>query len=273
VQADEEIPEPTLADLALAIQRETMLKVYTCLPARVLAYHSPGPDAVGEGMQPARVDLLVSLKRRVLIDKIEDLPQGYELEQPIGDEEPDRLIALGDYPPILRAVVMRPSAGDSTMRLRGAVAVGTRGVAFIAARSLDRWATRSGQVDPVFTHTHEISDVFFFADAREGPAEVVDPPAAGLWSDDGTVGLSYAPGVAGTAKLAAPNVELGLGATGTAAVAEKVNLINIDLKAKALALPLTGNPIADLALVAVKGLFASWLTPSVSSSTVKIPPA
>ena len=110
MQADEEIPEPTLADLALAIQRETMLKVYTCLPARVTAYHEPGPDAVGEGKQPARVDLLISLKRRIVLDKAEDLKPGWELEQAVGDEEPDRLIALGDYPPILRAVVMRPSA-------------------------------------------------------------------------------------------------------------------------------------------------------------------
>lgn len=273
MQADEEIPEPTLADLALAIQRETMLKVYTCLPARVTAYHEPGPDAVGEGKQPARVDLLISLKRRIVLDKAEDLKPGWELEQPVGDEEPDRLIALGDYPPILRAVVMRPSAGDATMRLRGPVAVGTRGVAFVSARSLDRWATRSGQVDPVFTHTHEISDVFFLADAREGPAEVLDPATPGLWSDDGTVGLTYSPGIAGAAKLVAPNVELGNGAGATAAVAEKVDAALADLKAKVFALASTGNPIADLALNAIKGAIAAFDAPTVSSSHVKIPPS
>ncbi len=273
MQSNEEIPAPTLADLALAIQRETMLKTWTCLPARVTAYHAPGPDAVGEGKQPARVDLLISIQRRVVLDKAEDLPSGYVLEESLGEEEADRLIAIGDYPPILRAVVVRPGTGDGSMRLRGAVAEGASGVALVSARSLDRWATRSGQVDPVFTHTHGISDVFFLADAREGPAEVLDPAAAGLWSDDGTIGLTFDPGVAGTAALAAPNVELGNGATGTAAVAEKVDAAFADLKAKVFALASTGNPIADLALNAIKGAIAAFAAPTVSSSHVLIPPS
>lgn len=272
MQSNEEIPAPTLADLALAIQRETLLKAWTCLPARVLKYHAPSVDAVGEGKQPARVDLLISIQRRIVLDKAEDLPAGYVLEAPLGEEEADRLIALGDYPPILRAVVVRPSAGDATMRLRGAVAEGTSGVAFVSARSLDRWATRSGQVDPVFTHTHGISDVFFLADAREGPAEVADPPAAGLWADDGTIGLTFSPGPTGAAKLKAPNVEIGDGASATAAVAEGVDAALADLKAKIGALPSTGNPIADLALNAIKGALAAWSTPTVSSAHVKIPP-
>ena len=109
------------------------------------------------------------------------------------------------------------------------------------------------------------------SDAR--PAEVLDEKTAGLWSDDGTIGLTYDPGAAGAAKLIAPNVELGNGASATAAIAEKVDAALADLKAKVFALASTGNPIADLALNAIKGAIAAFAAPTVSSSHVKIPPS
>lgn len=273
MQADEELPEPTLADLALAVQRETMLRVWGSLPARVTAYYPPGDDAVGGGRQPARVDLLVSIKRRRVIESEDDLLEGEVLDDLIGEEQADRLIAVGDYPPILRAVVMRASCGDTSMRLRGAVAVGTSGVAHICARSLDRWATREGQVDPVWTHAHEISDAMFFPELREGPAEVDDPPAAGLWSDDESCGLTFDPGEDGTAALVAPNVELGVNPTHHAARAEQVDTNLTTLKNAIAAITPTGDPSADIAITALKAAVSGWSTPTTSSATISIPAA
>lgn len=269
MQADEELPEPTLGDLASAIQRETMLRVWGSLPARVTAYYPPGDDAVGGGRQPARVDLLVSIKRRRVIESAEDLLEGEVLDDLIGEEEADRLIAVGDYPPILRAVVMRASCGDTSMRLRGAVAVGTSGVAHICARSLDRWATREGQVDPVWTHAHEISDAMFFPELREGPAEVDDPPAAGLWSDDETCGLTFDPGVAGVAALIAPTVELGVDPTHHAARAEQVDANLADLKTKIAA----WVPVPNDGGASLKAIFSAWATPTTQTAKVLVPAA
>lgn len=269
MQADEELPEPTLADLALAVQRETMLRVWGSLPARVTAYYPPGDDAVGGGRQPARVDLLVSIKRRRVIESEDDLLEGEVLDDLIGEEQADRLIAVGDYPPILRAVVMRASCGDTSMRLRGAVAVGTSGVAHICARSLDRWATREGQVDPVWTHAHEISDAMFFPELREGPAEVDDPPAAGLWSDDESCGLTFDPGEAGVAALVAPNVELGVNPTHHAARAEQVDTNLTALKTAIAA----WVPVPNDGGASLKAIFSAWSTPTTSSATIAIPAA
>lgn len=273
MQADEDRTDPTLADLALAVQRETMIKIWGSLPARVTAYYPPGDDAVGEGRQPARVDLLVSLQRKRVMDNAADLLPGEVLEDPIGDEVADRFIAVSDYPPILRAVVMRASCGDDTMRLRGAVSVGTSGAAHFSARSLDRWATRSGQVDPVFTHAHNLSDCVFFPEVREGPAEVDDPPAAGLWSDDETCGLTFDPGVAGTAALIGPNVDIGTSPTHHVARSEAVDANLTALKAAIAAIPPTGDPSAEIALTALKLAVSNWSTPTTSSSKIRVPAA
>lgn len=270
--ADETLPDPSLADLMVAVMRETMLRVWCSLPARVVAYYPPGDEAVGGGRQPARVDLLISIKRGRVIDNIADLKPGEELEPKIGEEEDDRLLALSDYPPIPRAVVVRASAGDGTMRLRGPVTVGQSGVALFSSRSLDRWATREGQTDPVWTHAHEITDAFFLPDAREGPAEVDDPAAAGLWSDDASCSLTFTPGpVDGVAALTAPALELGVAPSHHPARSEAVDAAIADLKAKIFALASTGNPIADLALNAIKGAVAAWSPPSTACTAITIP--
>ncbi len=270
--ADETLTDPSLADVFSACVRETMLRVWCSLPARVTAYYPPGPDSVGEGRQPARVDLLISLKRAQVIDNVADLKAGEVLEAPIGDELPDRLVAISDYPTIPRAVVVRASAGDGTMRLRGPVAVGQCGVALIASRSLDAWATRSGQVDPVFTHAHEITDAFFLPDAREGPAEVDDPPSAGLWSDDATCGLAFEPGeVTGVAALKAPTVELGENPAHHAARSEAVDAALADLKARVAAVPPPLDPSAAIAWGLLVGVVSAWSTPSTACTKVVIP--
>lgn len=272
MQFDETLAEPTLADLAEAILRETTLRVWASLPARVIQYFAPGPDAVGEGKQPARVSLQVSIKRRRLIEKVEDLKPGEVLDEPIGDEAPDRLVALGDYPPIPRAVVVRAGPGSPTMRFRGAVAAGTEGIAIFSARSLDRWATRSGQVDPVWRHAHEFTDAFFLPEARPGPSERPDPDAPGLWSDDGIVGLAFEPlGPGGKLRAIAPFVELGNSPARKAARADTTDANFAAIVAAVNAIPPTGVPQAETALTALKGALNALAFPSVASPAVSIP--
>lgn len=269
MQFDETLADPTLADLAEAIVRETTLRVWASLPARVLEYFPPGADAVGEGRQPARVSLQVSIQRRRLIEKVEDLKPGETLDEPVGDEAPDRLVALGDYPPIPRAVVVRAGPGSPTMRFRGPVEAGTNGIAVFSARSLDRWATRSGQVDPVWRHAHEFTDAFFLPEARPGPAEVADPPAPGLWADDNAAGLALE--IGGTLRAVGSAVELGTSPAAHAARAEDVDAAIADLKAKVAAVPVPADPSAAVAWALVAGVFAAWSPGSVASPTVSIP--
>lgn len=269
MQFDETLAEPTLADLAEAIVRETSLRVWASLPARVLQYFPPGPDAVGEGKQPARVSLQVSIKRRRLIEKIADLKPGEVLDEPIGEEASDRLVALGDYPPIPRAVVVRAGPGSPTMRFRGAVAEGTNGIAVFSARSLDRWATRSGQVDPVWRHAHEFTDAFFLPEARPGPSEIADPEAPGLWPDDGLAGLAFE--IGGKLRALGLQIELGNSPAQHAARAEAVDAAFADLKSKFAAVVPPVDPSALIAWNLVLGVIQAWSTPSVASPTISIP--
>lgn len=224
MQYDDKIPNPDLGVFGNAIVDEALRRALVWLPAEVTAYFAP-PLVHGANAIPAQVTLRVLIKKGRAIEHEDDLEQGETLElgkelDPVnGTTRADAFggrLAISEYPPIPRAIVMRPGLG-STCRLRGPIPVGTKGVALISSRMIDRWQLRTGVVDPDFpatgAHLHNLASCVFLPTVTPGFDEVGDNPNldAYLGNDAGTRAIEWYPN---RLTVTATDLRLGLdGAT------------------------------------------------------------
>lgn len=204
MQYDDKIPNPDLGVFGNAIVDEALRRALVWLPAEVTAYYGP-PLVHGANAIPAQVTLRILLKKGRAIEHEDDLEQGETLElgtelDPVnGTTRADTFggrLAISEYPPIPRAIVMRPGLG-STCRLRGPIPIGTTGVALISSRMIDRWQLRSGVVDPDFpatnAHLHNLASCVFLPTATPGASEVGDQEGvdAYLGNDAGSRSIKW----------------------------------------------------------------------------------
>jgi hypothetical protein len=209
---DETGPDPSLLTLASALIEEALQRALVWLPAEVTAYYAPGLRSTSPGLppvqHPAQVALRVLVKRATAIKHEDDLLAGETLERGLEDDpelgsgradSAGGLLAIGEYPPIPRALVLRFGLG-SQLRARGEVPAGTQGIALVSSRVLDRWHTRAGVVDPEFTasganlHNH-VAGCAFIPCLFPGPSETADPTGGSvLGRDDGTADVWWSGG-------------------------------------------------------------------------------
>ena len=208
---DETGPDPSLLTLSLALIEEALQRSLVWLPAEVTNYYAPGLRPTSPGLppvqHPAQVALRILVKRATAIRHEDDLLAGETLERGL-EEDPELgtgradsaggLLAIGEYPPIPRALVLRFGLG-SQLRARGAIPEGTQGIALVSSRMLDRWHTRAGVVDPEFTatgaHLHNVASSAFIPCLFPGPSETADPTGGSvLGRDDGTADVWWSGG-------------------------------------------------------------------------------
>jgi hypothetical protein len=125
---------PSTPDILTGIMERLASELCVCLPAQIESY-----DAA---TQLAKVKPL--LKR--------------PLRLPDGSDATESISIINNVP------VIHPSGGGYFVHFP--LAAGDPVTLVIADRSLDRWIEKGGEVDPGFTHTHELSDAFAIPGGR-----------------------------------------------------------------------------------------------------------
>lgn len=140
---------PTSAEILLALSERIQGEINVCLPGKIESY-----DA---SKQLASVKPL--LKRPLINEDGTD-----------ADAE--------SVPVISNVPVVHPSGGGYFTHFP--LAQGDPVILIFADRSIDRWLDRGGEVDPGFTHTHELTDAIAIPGGRAQPQKLQNPSSSKL---------------------------------------------------------------------------------------------
>lgn len=140
---------PTIAELLSAFGERLQGEINVCLPAQVESY-----DA---STQLASVKPLL---KRPLVGE-----DGVDLE-------------AESIPVINNVPVIHPSGGGYFVHLP--LTKGDPVTLVFSDRSLDRWIDKGGEVDPGFSHTHELSDAFAIPGGRSKQQKLSNPSSSKL---------------------------------------------------------------------------------------------
>lgn len=168
--------EATLADLARLLRRSVELGLHVGMPGTVKTFTAPA------GGKPAIAQVQPDLKAAWVDHK--------------GAED------VRNLPPC-HAIVSYPAFGG--FHLAAELTPGETGWLHFSDRSLELWLKGGGPTDPVFSHTHKLTDAVFVPGLRSGKNAFTLPTAGKVWlgKDDGTLGLEL-DSLAQTALLLTP---------------------------------------------------------------------
>lgn len=145
------MPSPSLAELLNKLSEQTQAEMNVCIPAEIVSYDAATQLAQ---VQPC-------------------------LKRPLRTEDDEEITE--SMPIISHVPVIHPSGGGFFAHFP--LAKGDPVTLIIADRSIDRWLDKGGEVDPGYSHTHELSDAFAIPGGRPDPKKL-----SGMSSSKLTIG-------------------------------------------------------------------------------------